>query len=332
MNKELFKKGVYKKYEENINNKNNEFYNTHYFTSKVNHKYNFTKIAATILISSIATMSMVYAGVSVLNYHQQKTKTNFEKNINYDYSQDMNYQDGIYYKKITSYNEYIKDKQRWNDLIEMTEDDFNNYFIIITAVENTSMTGLTVSNITTDNDNLYIELFQNTNNSDLENNILSIKIPTEDDRNTIIFKKAGYQPNNNEYKELSTLSSNYTKEQAINDNCYVIEDGKVISNNKEQLDEFIENSKQDKTAFIRIVSYDSDGILKGTIITDVEYKNAKYYICRDTTRLVDDKYNKKDISYHEGINIIQTRKKDTQDIVTYLEDAYCNQFPICNLY
>lgn len=330
MNKELFKENVYKKYEENRYNKNDEFYNTHFFNTK--YTYNFTKIAATVLISCIATGGIVYAGISTINYYQQQTKTNFEENINYDYSQDMEYQNGIYYKKVTSYDEYNRYKERWENLVEMTEEDFNNYFIVISAVENTSMIGLKVSNITTDNNNLYIELFKDTNNLDCENNVISIKIPIEDNRNNIIFNKIGYQPNNNQYEKLTDLSKDYTKEQAIEDNCYVIENGKVISNNKEQLSEFIENCKNKQKSFIRIVIYSSDSLLDGTIVVDVEYKNNKYYICKDTTRLKNSGYDKKEISYKEGINIMQTRRKDTSSVVTYIVDEYNNQFLICNTY
>ena len=333
MNKELFKQKVYAKYEQYKNDKNNEFYNTYYFNTNLKNKYKFSKIAASVIISCVATVSVVYASITTYNnYYQKRTNTDFEKNPNYDYSQDMDYQNGIYHKKLISYKEYITYKQKWNNLVEMTANDFNNYFVIIIAVENTSMVGLTVSNITTDNDNLYIELFQDTSNANSENSVISIKIPRENNRNNIILKKVGYQPTNNTYEDLTKLPKDYLKEQAITDNCFVIENGKVISSDKQQLDKFIEKSKQNQKTFIRIVTYSYEKLSKGIIITDVEYKNNKYYICIDTTRLIDNTYDKIGVFYREGTEIIQTRRKDTNNINTYIKDQYNNQFPICYTY
>lgn len=76
----------------------------------------------------------------------------------YDFTQDMIYRDGIYYKKLNDYEEYSKVKSRWNDILDMTKSDFENNFMVITAIENTSMLGLTVDKIETDNNNLYISL------------------------------------------------------------------------------------------------------------------------------------------------------------------------------
>lgn len=76
----------------------------------------------------------------------------------YDYTQDMEYEDKIYHKEILTYQEYTIYKDRWNEIIDMTEEDFNNKFMVITAVENTSMIGLTVSKIYAETDTLYIYL------------------------------------------------------------------------------------------------------------------------------------------------------------------------------
>lgn len=325
MDKERFKQNVHRKYKENINIRDNDFYNTHFYNNSKKNTYQFSKIAATIMISCIATAGIVYAGMIVHNYYQQKAKTDFVKNVDYDYSQDMNYQDGIYFKKVTSFEEYKSYQQRWDNLIEMSQTDFETDFIIITAVENTSMIGLTVSNITTDEDTLYIEFFQDTDSEDLENSIVSIRIPSEQNRDNIILKKVGVQPNNTEYTTLENLPKDYSKEDAIMDKCFVIENGKILSSNEKQLDEFIEKSKQNENVFIRIVNYDSSN---GITITDVEYKNGKYYVCRDNTRI---KENQK-IYYKTGNEIIVSRKKDTDDISVYLKDEYTNQFSICNIY
>ena len=97
MDKEYFKQRVFEKYEENLNKINNDFYN------KNSMKLNFLKkFTIGNMIPIIATVGTVYAGIATVNYFQQKTKTDFENNINYDYSQDMNYQDKIYHKIINN--------------------------------------------------------------------------------------------------------------------------------------------------------------------------------------------------------------------------------------
>lgn len=76
----------------------------------------------------------------------------------YDFTQDMEWKDKIYHKKINNYEEYLKIKSRWKDILDMNETDFANSFMVITAIENTDMLGLTVDNIETDENTLYISL------------------------------------------------------------------------------------------------------------------------------------------------------------------------------
>ena len=72
----------------------------------------------------------------------------------------MIYNEKIYYKKINDYSEYKVVKNRWEEIIDMQEEDFKNNFMIITAIENTSMQGLIVDKIEVDNDALYISLIR----------------------------------------------------------------------------------------------------------------------------------------------------------------------------
>ena len=76
----------------------------------------------------------------------------------YDFTHDMTYSNKIYYRKLNTYEEYKEVKARWNDIIDMTENDFETNFMVITAIENTSMLGLTVDNLEVDNNGLYISL------------------------------------------------------------------------------------------------------------------------------------------------------------------------------
>lgn len=255
---------------------------------------------------------------------RKKLQLILKKNIGYDYSQDMDHQNGIYLKKVTSYEEYTHYQQRWNNLIQMNRDDFNNYFVMIIATENTSMIGLTVSNITATEDTLFIELYQN-DTEDVKNNVLSIKIPLEQLRDKIIFKKVGLQPISTIHTNIKDLPPNYSKKEAIADRCFVIENGKIILDTKYLLDEFVENSTQSKSSFIRIANFDN---VQGISITDIENIDGKYYVCQDNTRL---KENKK-ICYEIGNKFILSGLKGTDVIIAYIQDEFNNQFSIFYTY
>ena len=65
----------------------------------------------TLVIAIIATAGATYAGVITYNYITKETYTDFKENPNYDYSQDMIYQNNFYYKKVMTYEEYEKCKE-----------------------------------------------------------------------------------------------------------------------------------------------------------------------------------------------------------------------------
>lgn len=106
---------------------------------------------------------------------------------NYDFTQDMAYSNKIYYKKINSYDEYSKIKERWNNIIEMSEEDFQENFMMITAIENVSMEGLTVNKIEADSKTLYISLihYEDGVNYDENETCISYKISRELERENI---------------------------------------------------------------------------------------------------------------------------------------------------
>lgn len=113
------------------------------------------------------------------------------ENINgYDYTQDMEYKDKIYHKVITTFDEYVQYKNRWSDILNMAEDDFENSFMVITAIENTSMLGLTISNIYTNENTLFIELDSYKDNEEYDENetCISIIIPKNMKRENIEVK------------------------------------------------------------------------------------------------------------------------------------------------
>ena len=240
------------------------------------------KSLLTLVIAIIATAGATYAGFITYNYITKETYTDFKQNPNYDYSQDMIYQNNFYYKKVMSYEEYEKCKGVWNDLVGMNEEDFNDNFVVIVAVENTSMLGLTVSDVSADDTTLYIK-FKKDENEDYDKTVTSIKISKNLDRDIIKIEKEEKNIDYTDYERLEDLPHNYSKEQAIKDNCFVLENNEIISSNKEQLNEFVDNARNGINSFIRIVSYFDEQVK----IKDLEYKDGEYILVSDDSRTRD---------------------------------------------
>ena len=226
------------------------------------------RIIMNFIIVIIAITGVTYAGITAYRFIQKETKTDFS---NYDYSEDMEISDGVYYKKITSYQTYLNDLEKWNELVEMTEDDFNNYFVVVVAGENYNTTGLYVSDITADEENLYIDL--NKKDKWDGSTVISTKIEKELYRENIVVRNNPNVPDtSNKFVSMEEIPIGYTKEQAIQDGCFVIEYNKVISENKDEFEKFIENANKGIDGFIRIYDYN---IIENVTIIDLECKNGK---------------------------------------------------------
>lgn len=314
MDKEAFKQRVFEKYKNNLNNTTDDFYNNHFYIEKKSNLNYFKAISFNTILSTITIVGTVYAGIIAVNYFQQRTKTDFKNNINYDYSQDMNYEDKIYSKVINSYDEYKKSQNIWNNLVQMTASEFDSYFLLIIAVENTSLIGLDISDITSDADNLYIELYQSEKADDIEKNVISVKIPNEKLRKNIKFKIIGEKVNYSNYIPINEIQKNYSKDQAIKDNCFVVDNYNVISSDPNQLIDFVNNKNNN---FIRIVDFEQE-----TIITDIEFKDNKYYINRLSLE-------NNSITYKIYKEVIIMRLKGQSYYSVFAQDEYNNQYGIC---
>lgn len=280
------------------NKSKNKFFNKHVY--KNTDISLGIKTFVMILCTTIMTVGVVYAGVITYNYITKETYTDFKENPNYDYSQDMIYQNNFYYKKVMTYEEYEKCKEIWNNLVEMNEEDFNDNFVVIVAVENTSMLGLTVSDVSADDTTLYIK-FKKDENKDYDETVTSIKISKNLDRDIIKIEKVEKDIDYTDYESLKDLPHNYSKEQAIRDNCFVLQNNEIISTNKEQLNEFVDNARNGINSFIRIVSYFDEQVE----IKDLEYKDGEYVLVSDDSR-TRDKIEK--FCYNYGDEIVVEHK------------------------
>lgn len=321
LNEEDFVNGIWNKYDNYSRERNKEeFFSKHCYK---NTEYKLaTKTAFSFIFTMIITLGVVYAGVFTYNNIVQKqTNTDFSANSDYDdYNQDMIYTNGLYYKKVINYNEYLVCKNRWNNLVEMSKEDFKNNFMIIIAGENYSTINLNIYEITANNDTTYIKLKKV--ESDTINTVVSTKIPNELYRENISIENTPEIPDVLKYKDIKDLPKNYSVDEAIKDGCFVIKNNKLISNNQELMNKFVEDSQNGINSSIRLVIYFDLNTNLNLTITDLEYKDGKFIVCEDNTRGETGK-----TYYFTGSSI---KKSKSTKINSYqIEDDIGNRHPLC---
>ncbi len=152
---------------------------------------------------------------------------------NYDFTHDMTYSNRIYYRKLNSYEEYKEVKTRWNDIIDMKEDDFQNYFMVITAIENTSMVGLTLDSIDTDDNNMYISLihYKDGEEYNKDETCISCKISRELERDNIYVTR-NYLDNEKDFNTDMKLAVNKNNPSSFIYKTEIYRDAERDLNNK----------------------------------------------------------------------------------------------------
>lgn len=192
---------------------------------------------------------------------------------------DFDKMNNIYYKKISSYNEYQEYRNKYN-LPDEQEETFNENFVIITSVENSNMLNLAPKELQKENNKLKIAFFKD-NNIDSKYNSFKIIISKELESDIIEpYRQISEIIPYTETIPIEQIPFNYTLEQAQHDNCYIVDNEKNY--NVEILNSFLENYKARKNSFIRMIKFYENK----EIIRDIYY-NAKddiFLICEDDTR------------------------------------------------
>lgn len=212
-------------------------------------------------------------------------------NENFYYGDVMEFKNSIYYTMISTYEEYQKYKNFYPTIIDMKQEDFEEYFIILTITENESTKNLKIESIDSDINTLYIGLNKAMPNEEPNlNRGISIKINNDLQRDNIeVFKTIKTTNFMNNYENIKNLPHEYSIELALSDNCFIISTSPA--NNINIFNSFLENIQMNKDAEIRIVT--EDMISKNIIIYDIKYLNSlkKYFVCIDTSRVIQTDYN-----------------------------------------
>lgn len=281
------------------------------------------KIISTAILTLLGTTSIVFASAKIYNEYikQQSNITSSDYDINI---QDLTQSDMIrvessniyqtmYYKIITNMQDYNKYKAKIKELLEMTEEAFNeNFLVVIVGINYLEKEdrNLTIKTVYADETTTHIILKQN-ENPDFENynNVWTAVVDKSQLRDNIEIKKETDYIQNNEFVSLSDLPENYSVEDALKDGCFVEDKNKVLSENVNAIDEFIKKAENGENAFIRIYSKFNDFYS----VKDIEYKDKLFT------------YNVK-VSENERIyvynykEIMKGYKKDNNLVRYYLTD------------
>lgn len=238
------------------------------------------KILLTIMIVVLITTGTVFAIVSLFNYFEYKTLNleNFESN------------NGFLYKKIYSYEEYLEYKKQANNLLDISENDFNENFVLIVVSERTKLNGLTLKEYDIENNTLNIELIENiAPNEKVKTSGVAILIPKASDKEKLHIEKVSQEMNMSLYSDIKSLPNNYTKQQALEDNCLIINQNDKKTENLAILKDFLNKVEQHLDAELRIYQIENEKVF----IQDIKYiSNTKFIITYDYTR-----YKHKELSY-----------------------------------
>lgn len=249
------------------------------------------KVIIIIMCISVLLTGITYAGIVIYNEFIKKqdevqSRGLFDLGDGQTYyeidlmANDMTWNEktSLYHRIIDNITDYEKYKSRINEFPNADEIDFNENFVIVIANENIRQPhekDLTIYNVYADATTTHIVMKQKeVPNYDADNNIWYAIVDKSLLRNLADVTIEQRTFNTGDFADIEDIPKDYSVENAIADGCIVLEDNSLISNNIDKLDNFIEESKNNKNTFIRIYSFNSTEVR----IKDIEYYNGIYYI------------------------------------------------------
>ena len=194
----------------------------------------------------------------------------------------------FYYRVIKDYQTYLDTKDNFNNILEVSEKDFEDNFMILVIIENAPVNGLIFDNLSADDSSLTLNYVVNSSDRDAQTGT-SILVSNDLYRDTINIEKTVPTMEMSSYTNIRELPKDYSVEDAKKDNCLVIDMKNNANYNLNNLEDFIEKVKNKENAEIRIYNYmDNDQIY----IYDITYSNEnKFFVCEDRTRYTSNKNN-----------------------------------------
>ena len=254
------------------------------------------KLFILIICSFVLLTGISYAGIKIYNEFIKKQDEVLSRKLfdlgdgHTDYAinlmaNDMvwNAKSKLYHRIIDNSIDYEKYKERIDEFPNIDEINFDENFVVIIANENIRQPhekDLTIYDIKVDDNTTYIIMKQKENpNYDTNSNIwYAIVDKTLLRKNaSVLIEQREFDTRN--FKDINELPLDYNVEKAIEDGCIVLQNNKIISNNIEQLDTFVQNTQNNINSFIRVYSfYDNTNNINNIEIKDLEYYNGIYYL------------------------------------------------------
>ena len=227
----------------------------------------------------------------------------------------------FYYRVIKDYQTYLDTKDNFNNILEVSEKDFEDNFMILVIIENAPVNGLIFDNLSADNSSLTLNYVVNSSDRDAQTGT-SILVSNDLYRDTINIEKTVPEMKMTSYTNIRELPKDYSVEDAKKDNCLVIDMKNHTNYNLNNLEDFIEKVKNKENAEIRIYNYmDNDQIY----IYDITYSNEnKFFVCEDRTRYTSNKNNNSTYeSYQINTDTITVAPSSISTTTLYtIEDEY----------
>ena len=194
----------------------------------------------------------------------------------------------FYYRVIKDYQTYLDTKDNFNNILEVSEKDFEDNFMILVITENAPVNGLIFDNLSADDSSLTLNYVINSSDRNAQTGT-SILVSNDLYRDTINIEKTVPEMKMTSYTNIRELPKDYSVEDAKKDNCLVIDMKNNANYNLNNLEDFIGKVKNKENAEIRIYNYmDNDQIY----IYDITYSNEnKFFVCEDRTRYTSNKNN-----------------------------------------
>ena len=194
----------------------------------------------------------------------------------------------FYYRVIKDYQTYLDTKNNFNNILEVSEKDFENNFMILVITENAPVNGLIFDNLSADDSSLTLNYVINSSDRDAQTGT-SILVSNDLYRDTINIEKTVPEMKMTSYTNIRELPKDYSVEDAKKDNCLVIDMKNHANYNLNNLEDFIEKVKNKENAEIRIYNYMGNNQI---YIYDITYSNEnKFFVCEDRTRYTSNKNN-----------------------------------------
>lgn len=227
----------------------------------------------------------------------------------------------FYYRVIKDYQTYLDTKDNFNNILEVSEKDFEDNFMILVITENAPVNGLIFDNLSADDSSLTLNYVINSSDRNAQTGT-SILVSNDLYRDTINIEKTVPEMKMTSYTNIRELPKDYSVEDAKKDNCLVIDMKNHANYNLNNLEDFIEKVKNKENAEIRIYNYmDNDQIY----IYDITYSNEnKFFVCEDRTRYTSNKNNNSTYeSYQINTDTITVAPSSISTTTLYtIEDEY----------